>query len=122
MSAELKSTEVLGFFPTVWGAAYIDFGAAGAIIYVLIWGFAAGWSAFGARRSTLVMPALLQSFVLASIFLSPVQGPLGIANSAMVLMSMVVLGMAIDLGSLSKARRHGELKPETPGPEQVSAS
>ena len=41
----------IGFFPTVWAAAYIDFGVVGAAIYILIWGFAAGWSAFGARHS-----------------------------------------------------------------------
>ena len=121
MGDELKSTDVLGFFPTVWGAAYIDFGAAGGIIYVLIWGFAAGWSAFGAKRSTRVLPALLLSFVLASILFIPVQGPLGIANSAMVLISMVVLGMMIDLGSLSDAPQRGGPKPEAPGPERVSA-
>ena len=121
MGEELKSTDVLGFFPTAWGAAYIDFGAAGAIIYVLIWGFAAGSSASGARRSTLVTPSLLLSFMLASILLSSVQGPLGIANSAMVLASMAVLGLAIDRRSLSEARQRGGLKPETTGPKQVSA-
>ena len=42
-------------------------------------------------------PPLLLVFILASIFLSPVQGPLGIANSALVLFSMIVTGAAIDL-------------------------
>ena len=97
MGTQLKLAEIHGFFPTVWGAAYIDFGAAGAVIYVLLWGFVAGWSVSGARRSTLVTPPLLLIFVLASIFLSPVQGPLGIANSALVLFSMIVTGAAIDL-------------------------
>jgi hypothetical protein len=107
MSTQLRSAEIYGFFPTVWAAAYIDFGAAGAVIYVLIWGFAAGWSAFGARRSALALPPLLLTFILASILLSPVQGPLGIANSAMVLVSMVIVGMAIDLEGLSAGfRRH----------------
>ena len=101
MSAQLRSAEIYGFFPTVWAAAYIDFGAAGAVVYILIWGFAAGWSAFGARHSALALPPLLLTFILASILLSPVQGPLGIANSAMVLVSMVIVGMAIDLEGLS---------------------
>ena len=48
MGAQLKLRGIHGFFPTVWGAAYIDFGAAGAVIYILIWGFVAGWSASGA--------------------------------------------------------------------------
>jgi hypothetical protein len=99
LSAQLKSAEVYGFFPTVWAAAYIDFGAAGAVVYVLIWGFAAGWAAFGARHTLLATPALLLTFILASILLSPVQAPLGIANSAMVLASMVIVGMAVDFTS-----------------------
>jgi hypothetical protein len=115
MSTQLRSAEIYGFFPTVWAAAYIDFGAAGAVIYVLIWGFAAGWGAFGARHSALALPQLLLIFILASILLSPVQGPLGIANSAMVLVSMVIVGMAIDLESLRVGfrRQHREMKPGT---------
>ena len=100
MSAQLRSAEIYGFFPTVWAAAYIDFGLAGAVIYVLIWGFAAGWSAYGTRHSALATPPLLLTFILASILLSPVQGPLGIANSAMVLVSIVVVGMALDFINL----------------------
>jgi len=104
MSAQLRSAGVYGFFPTVWAAAYIDFGAAGAVIYILIWGFAAGWSAFGTRHSALALPPLLLTFILASILLSPVQGPLGIANSALVLVSMVIVGLAIDLGGTRLGR------------------
>jgi hypothetical protein len=100
LSVQLKSVGVYGFFPTIWAAAYIDFGAVGAVIYVLIWGFAAGWAAFGARHSALASPALLLTFILASILLSPVEAPLGIANSAMVLASMVIVGMAVDFISL----------------------
>jgi hypothetical protein len=101
MSMQLKSAEVYGFFPTVWAAAYIDFGAVGVVVYILIWGFAAGWSAYGARHSVLAMPPLLLTFILASILLSPVQGPLGIANSALVLVSLLIVGLVIDLGSVS---------------------
>jgi hypothetical protein len=100
MDAQLKSAKIHGFFPTAWGAAYIDFGASGAIIYILIWGFASGWSAFGVRHLAFVTPSLLLVFCLASIALSPVQGPLGIANSALVLFSMIVTGLAIDIASL----------------------
>lgn len=110
MEAQLRSAGIYGFFPTVWAAAYIDFGAAGGIIYVLVWGFAAGWSASGARRSALATPALLLVFALASIFLSPVQGPLGVANSALVLLSMIITGVAIDLMSQREASRQTSLK------------
>jgi hypothetical protein len=105
MNAQLRSTQIHGFFPTAWAAAYIDFGLPGAIIYILIWGFAAGWSAVGARYSTFATPSLLLVFSLASIFMSPVQGPLGVANSALVLFSMIVTGLAIDLASLRRNSR-----------------
>jgi len=116
MNAELKSTEVYGFFPTAWAAAYIDFGGAGAVIYILIWGFASGWSVFGARHSVLATPALLLAFILASVLLSPVQGPLGIANSAMVLISMVITGMAIDFESLRAGSRQPRHEAESGTP------
>jgi hypothetical protein len=94
LGAQLKAAEIYGFFPTVWAASYIDFGLMGAVLYVLIWGFAAGWSAYGVRYTNRVMPALLLTFILASILLSPIQGPLGIANSALVLLSMLITGLA----------------------------
>jgi hypothetical protein len=111
MGAQLKAAEIVGFFPTVWAAAYIDFGFAGAVIYVLIWGFAAGWSACGARSSAFATPSLLLVFIIASILLSPVQGPLGIANSALVLFSMLVTGMTIDLVSLKTGSRQESREP-----------
>lgn len=101
MATQLKAADIFGFFPSAWGAAYIDFGVAGAMIYILIWGFAAGWSNSGTRHSTLTLPPLLLTFILTSILLSPVQGPLGITNSAMVLCSLVIVGIAIDLGALT---------------------
>ncbi|HTB04924.1 MAG TPA: hypothetical protein VK804_31010 [Bradyrhizobium sp.] len=122
MNTELKAAKIDGLFPTAWAAAYIDFGAAGAVIYVLIWGFAAGWSAFGARHSSLATPPLLLTFILASLLLSPVQGPLGIANSALVLASMAIVGIAIDFASLTFRKRRAELEPETTRSGQVSAS
>jgi hypothetical protein len=108
---ELQSAGLHGFFPTVWAAAYIDFGVAGAVIYILIWGFAAGWSTFGVRHSTLATPALLLTFVIATILLSPVQGPLGISNSALVLVSIIIVGLAADLGEMQKAPKPAVVRP-----------
>jgi hypothetical protein len=102
LKTELQSAGLHGFFPTVWGAAYLDFGMVGAVIYILIWGFAAGWSAFGVRHSVLATPELLLTFIIATVLLSPVQGPLGIANSALVLISIVVVGLAADLGGAAR--------------------
>ncbi|MBI5261270.1 MAG: hypothetical protein HY852_05560 [Bradyrhizobium sp.] len=111
METELRSAGIFGFFPTVWVAAFIDFGIFGAIVYVLIWGFAAGWSAAGHMRSTLITPALLLIFVLASILLSPIQGPLGVANSALVLLSILVTGIALDVMTVGwgSRRKTGKL-------------
>ena len=122
MSTELKAARIDGVFPTAWAAAYIDFGAAGAIIYILIWGLAAGWAAFGSRHSGLVTPPLLLTFILASILLSVVQGPLGVANSALVLLSMVIVGIAVDFRSLSSRERRAAPEPRASRSGQVSAS
>jgi hypothetical protein len=116
MEDQQKSAGIFGFFPTAWGAAFIDFGLPGAIIYVLIWGGVAGWSATGSKRSGLVTPSLLLVFVLASILLSVVQGPLGIANSALVLGSMLVTGLTLDFARL----RSGS--PEDAGGLQLTGS
>ena len=106
METQLRNAGIYGFFPTVWAAAYIDFGIVGGGLYILIWGFAGGWSAAGARHSVLATPSLLLVFILASIFLSPVQGPLGVANSALVLFSVLVTGAAIDIMGLRDKSRH----------------
>jgi hypothetical protein len=104
MEAEQKAAEIYGFFPTVWVAAFIDFGIAGAVIYTLIWGAVAGWSAAGSRHSGLVTPLLLHVFVLGSILLSPVQAPLGAANSALVLGSILVVGVFMDAYAIRTGR------------------
>ena len=122
MSMELRAADISGFFPTVWAAAFIDFGAVGAVIYILIWGFAAGWAAYGTRHSSLTTPTLLQTFILASILLSPVQGPLGIANSALVLVSMVIVGVVVDFGSWSPRKEPTALESGTSHSGQVSTS
>lgn len=96
MNSQLRAAEVYGFFPSAWGAAFIDFGIAGAILYILIWGGMAGLAYFGTQHSDFMTPPLVLSFSLASIFLSPLQGPLGVANSALVLVSIIVLGLSVD--------------------------
>ncbi|KRR06767.1 hypothetical protein CQ12_32125 [Bradyrhizobium jicamae] len=116
MEAEQRSASIYGFFPTVWGAAFIDFGLIGAIIYILIWGVVAGWSAAGSKHSDLMTPLLLLVFILASILLSVVQGPLGMANSALVLVSMVMTGFMLDFARL----RSGS--PEDAGELQLNGS
>ncbi|MFG3591830.1 hypothetical protein [Bradyrhizobium sp. RDI18] len=100
MNNELIKADIYGFFPTVWGAALVDFGAWGAAIYIVFWGFCGGWAYCGTTRSTLVTPPLLLTFTIASIVLSPIQGPLGISNSALVLLSMLTIGGIVDTCTL----------------------
>ncbi|MCK1452496.1 hypothetical protein IVB36_16775 [Bradyrhizobium sp. 35] len=116
MEAEQRAALIYGFFPSAWAAAFIDFGLVGAIVYVAFWGGLAGWSAAGSRHSGLMTPVLLLVFVLASVLLSPIQGPLGIANSALVLVSMLLTGMMLDFANLREraAQEAGQLGADRP--------
>ena len=73
--------------------------------------------AFGFGDATLLL-----TFILASILLSVVQGPLGVANSALVLLSMVIVGIAVDFRSLSSRERRAAPEPRASRSGQVSAS
>jgi hypothetical protein len=122
MNKELDAAKINGSFPSVWAAAYIDFGGAGAVIYVLIWGFIAGWTAFGTRHSCRASLPLLLTFILASILLSPIQGPLGSANSFLTLISMAIAGIALDRGNLGFQGRGAGRESAASGSGQVSTS
>jgi hypothetical protein len=56
----------------------------------------------------------LLTFILASILLSPIQGPLGIANSVLVLVSMIVVGIAVDFRNMSFRDRRTEPRADVP--------
>ena len=64
-----------------------------------------GWAFVACRRTKLVTPGLVLTFVLASVILSPIQGPLGVANSALVLFSVIAVGLSLDLPQIAKGRR-----------------
>jgi hypothetical protein len=98
MGDELTDAKIYGFFPTVWGAAIVDFGILGAVVYIFIWGGLGGWAYALSGCTKLVTPVMGLAFVLASIFLSPIQGPIGLANSALVLLSMLATGLLVDFG------------------------
>ena len=107
MNRQLRKAEIYGFFPTAWGAAFLDFGIVGGSLYVILWGLMGGWAFTACRRTNWVTPQLLLSFVLATVLLSPLQGPLGTANSALVLGSMIVVGLLIDLSGIRRKTRAG---------------
>jgi hypothetical protein len=98
MNEGLQETGLYGFFPSVWGAALLDFGVVGGAGYIFLWGLVGGWAFAGSRQSRLVTPPLMLAFTLATVLLSSVQGPLGLANSALVAVSFLLLGSVLDLG------------------------
>jgi len=77
--------------------------------------------AFGSSHCGLAMPPLLLTFILVSILLSPIHGRLGIANLALALVSIAIVGITVDFGSLSFRERRAELGAETSHSGQVSA-
>lgn len=116
MEAQQREALIYGYYPSAWAAAFIDFGLVGAIVYVVIWGGVAGWSAAGSRHSRLMTPLLLLVFALASVVLSPVQGPLGMSNSALVLVSMLVTGLALDFSGQARVPQdEGKVGASAPG-------
>jgi hypothetical protein len=102
---QLRIANIYGFFPTAFGAAFVDFGLVGGALYILLWGMLGGWAFVTCRRTKLVTPGLVLTFVLASVILSPIQGPLGVANSALVLFSAIAVGFWLDLPQIVKRRR-----------------
>ena len=53
----------------------------------------------------------LRAVIIASVLLSPVQGPLGIANSALVLVSIIIIGLAADLAGGVQNAAKGAARP-----------
>jgi hypothetical protein len=113
MHYQLKVINIYGFFPSVWGAAYVDFGVVGGVLYIVIWGLLGGWTYTACRQTNWFLPPLLLSFVLATILLSPIEGPLGIANSALVFGSFVVVGLLADLTGFRRRGAPSELTAST---------
>jgi hypothetical protein len=111
MKIQLLDADIYGFFPGAWGAAIVDFGVVGGVGYILVWGLIAGWSLGASLRTNWATPPLLLTFVLTSVALSPIQGPLGLANSALLLVSLAALGVAVDWQSARQRARKLLLAP-----------
>lgn len=91
MERELKSAQLFGFFPSVWGAAYLDFGMLGGALYVLLWGLIAGLAYHATRQRLGLAGPLLYALSIGSILTSTVSGPLGVAHSALMIASFLVV-------------------------------
>lgn len=104
MTEELQEAEIFGFFPSVFGSAYLDFGAVGGALYLFVWGAVGGVGLALSRRRSGVTGPLCLCFVIATVFLSPINGPLGVANSALIFGSILAAGLALDGWTLYRDR------------------
>jgi hypothetical protein len=97
MDKEISSSGILGFYPSIWGAAFLDFGMVGSIAYLFLFGVAAGWAWRGTKTTGGVLASMLLSFSVSAALLSPVNAPLGVSNSALVLGSILAAGLVHDI-------------------------
>ncbi len=90
MNQELVDADLFGWFVSAWGALYLDFGLGGAVVAVLAWGFFAGraYGSYAANNDE--VSALLLTFWLASIMISPLSSPIGMSNSFQILVTIIV--------------------------------
>jgi hypothetical protein len=101
---QLRVTGTYGWFPTAWGALLVDFGPGGAELAVLAWGLAAGWAYARVRQGADLRAELMLSFVLATIAFSPITAPFGMANSALVFISLLIASASPGALSFLQAR------------------
>jgi len=105
MDQQLRDTDTFGWFPTAWGAWYIDFGLGGAAAAVLAWGMASGWAYRLVRLGDDLAGELLLGFALATVLLSPINAAFGMANSILIFGSLVVTALACRLGGPRRVLR-----------------
>jgi hypothetical protein len=89
MTTELQSINSHGFFPTAWGAWFMDFGLIGGIISVACWGFFCGLTFRMVRLGRGLIPQLMFAFGVMSILISPLNAPFGVANSSLIFLSLI---------------------------------
>lgn len=89
MTTDLRNADIYGWFVTAWGAWYLDFGLPVSILCIFFWGLLCGVGYFHVRATCSPRSGLLLSFGLGSIFASPLNAPLGIANSALIFAACV---------------------------------
>jgi len=95
MLPQLKAANVYGWFSTAWGGMYLDFGAGGALVAVLI----CGWLAGIVYRRALIDgddgARLLMCYVVAGIIATPVLSIFTISISLPILVSLLVASFVI---------------------------
>jgi hypothetical protein len=106
MWADLKDTDLFGYFVTTWGALYLDFGLWGAIIAIIIWGAMSGYAYRNYLRTKDPAASIMLIFWLGSIMMTPVNSPIGMANSLFILVSFIAAAFVMRYRSRRKADQH----------------
>jgi hypothetical protein len=115
MRSELMSVGAYGWFPNAWGAWLGDAGIAFGSICVLLWGLLSGLAYRSARESGSIESLLLLTFTYFGIFISPVQGPFGMANSFLIFASFAAVCIYLNF---SRRRRSDDPRVSTGGARQ----
>lgn len=95
MTEDLQESGTFGWFPSAWGAWFMDLGAFGAMVAIFIWGLLSGLAYRLVRRRSGSGAQLLLSFALASVLVSPLNAPFGLSNSFLIFCAMVVTAWAM---------------------------
>mgnify|MGYP002393355069 CR=1 FL=1 len=103
MRKELVSAGAYGWYPTAWGAWLMDAGFLLAIPCILLWGLLSGL-AYQFARSGGLPGALMLVFAYVTIFLSPIQGPFGVANSFLIFCAFSVVAAYLRFSRMSSQK------------------
>lgn len=89
MQANMIETNIYGFYTTVWGALFLDFGLVGAILFIVLWGFVSGVAYKHAKDSSNIGSQLILAFCYVSIPMSIFNAPFGMANSFLIFAAII---------------------------------
>ncbi len=91
MNQELNNVGIFGFYVSAGGSLFLDFGLIGTLVSIFIWGFLSGICYRYIRDTNRIEPQLAFSFIFMSIVVSPINSPIGMSNSFLILCSLLVV-------------------------------
>jgi hypothetical protein len=109
MRSELIATGLYGWFPSAWAAWIGDAGPIGAAICVFFWGLLSGFCYRITVERHGLGAQLMLSFAYLAIFISPLNGPFGLANSFLIFVSFAVVAAWISYTGSATAAAHSTL-------------
>lgn len=93
MRSELMKAGIYGWFPNAWGAWFADAGIALGAVCIFVWGLLSGIAFRYAKAFSSLGAQLMLCFAYASIIISPLNGPFGMANSFLIFASFVSVAL-----------------------------